>query len=252
MHLVLGRTYTPFGTYETSQVSDPLTLELGETNDTLPLLSWTDETFGADVWILGGETRKSADSSSQLDQLGARLGFTGQLGATTMEASLSWQNSIGTAAGPTDALDTKATDLDALIPGMAAHFLVQHGPVTFLTEYVGAMDSFASDELSWNGRGAQLRALNVETAVELELWHQPLVAGISYQRSQQALALGFSQQIWSGTISTRLAEGTNLSMEIRKNRDYALTDIATDGTGSLLRGSGQSGHTTTLQLASEF
>ncbi len=70
----VGKMYLPFGVFKTHFISDPQTLELGETNKTAALLKYANEMVEVEGGIFNGSVDR-ADRSDKIDDyvLGVRI-----------------------------------------------------------------------------------------------------------------------------------------------------------------------------------
>ena len=57
-----GRTVTPFGAFETNLVSDPLTLSIGETKETIVMLGYEHNGFTASAYAFNGDLDESSNT----------------------------------------------------------------------------------------------------------------------------------------------------------------------------------------------
>ncbi len=72
LFLTAGQIYVPFGAYETNLVSDPLTLEIGETRETALQGGFVRGGFNGSVYVFNGTNKK--DGKNQIGSWGANLG----------------------------------------------------------------------------------------------------------------------------------------------------------------------------------
>ncbi len=93
-----GRTYLPFGVFESNMISDSLTLELGETRDTTFMLSVEGENLYGSAFLYNGEN--SEDGDNRLDNLGVALGYAMEGDGTEFGLDVAYVDDIG----DTDAL----------------------------------------------------------------------------------------------------------------------------------------------------
>jgi hypothetical protein len=69
-----GEMYIPFGNFQTYMVSDPLTLELGETQEAAAQIGFDVNGFYGSVYAFNGDVDED-DSESHMDNYGANLGY---------------------------------------------------------------------------------------------------------------------------------------------------------------------------------
>mgnify|MGYP001246288567 CR=1 FL=1 len=73
LSLTLGQDYLPFGRYETALVNDTLALELGETRETMGMLTFSQSGLSLSAFVFNGDHDSS--NQSTLENFGLSLGF---------------------------------------------------------------------------------------------------------------------------------------------------------------------------------
>lgn len=235
-YLTIGRTVVPFGRFVSHLVSDPLTLELGETSETTALVGFKQGSFYGNAFVFNGDTDTGSDDT--IDNGGLNLGYALE-GETGFDISLSYLSDLSDADAITDAIGNTVEDD---VPAWNAYLAVTHGPFTALAEYLAASDSFATGELDFRGRGAEPSAWNVELGYTFELAGKESTFAIGYQGTDEALDLDLPEQRLLVGLSVALAEYTSVSFEWARDEDYAVAD----------GGTGEDSDTFTVQVALEF
>ena len=150
-----GRMYLPFGAFNSFVVSDPLTLELGETRETAVALSGEWRGFTAWVGAFAGE-REDAEN---IENAAAALGWSPVEGLTLGISALS---DLGEGAGYVDDLnDVLAGEGTAeKAAGLSAFLLLERGAWSLAAEVLGA-----AEDLEWTD------AEGAATALRPQAWH---------------------------------------------------------------------------------
>lgn len=160
-HLDGGRLYLPFGAFNSHLISDPLTLELGETSDTALVASWSlVERLSFKLGVFSGDTDVNGEDDS-VDSWVVALSGSPVEGITV---GASW---ISDLAESDNGLVTDAALHTDNVPGISAFFTATHGIFTVEGEYVTAVKRF-NDALVAGGEdlsGGRPRAWNLELAV---------------------------------------------------------------------------------------
>ncbi|KTG17254.1 MULTISPECIES: LbtU family siderophore porin [unclassified Guyparkeria] len=234
-----GQFYVPFGVYETAMVSDPLTLELGETRETAISAGIGQGGFSAEVYAFNGDL----EDENQVNSFGATAGYAGSVGGADLALSAGYINSLGESDGIEETVydNTGGADVDE-VGAWTANAVLGMGDVTLVGEYLTANDSFDAGELAFNGDGAQPAAWNVEASYGFDLLGKPASASIGYQGTDESVALGLPESRVLAALSVEIFRYTALSVEYAHDEDY---DIADGGTG-------ESAGTFLTQLAVEF
>lgn len=222
-----GKMYVPFGTFNSFMVTDPLTLDLGETNNTAALFALEGELWTLKAAIFNGETDTEGDSDN-IDS------WVASLEVTPAEGIAFGASYISDIAGSDNGLVTDQTLYISSAPGAAAFVSVALGPFGFEGEYVAAIKGFdkevvtAGEDLT----GSRPRAWNLELA-----W-------MPRERFQLALraegANDFQNDLtrYGATASYGLFENTVLALEYLRGAAKGPENDLT--------------HTATAQLAFEF
>lgn len=154
----VGRQYVPFGAFPSAFISDPVTLDLGETRETAVLLGYAREWFGLAAWAANGDA-EAYDGVGHINDWGASITLNPaefvELGASVLS----------------DFADTDAelvANYQKRVPGWSAYAVVGLGPVALSGEVLGAVGAFHENDLDEDGDGSgdQPLAWNLEVAWE--------------------------------------------------------------------------------------
>ena len=153
LYVDFGKMYLPFGRFESHFISDPLTLELGETNESAVVAGFRDDLMELSVGTFNGDINKTGEHD-RIDNYVASAVFT--LPETTesdlnLTAGISWLSNIANSGGLHDAMEEAAEDAGAN-PGEVTTKHHINGFNAFINfsfldrfcfnaEYVGAMDN---------------------------------------------------------------------------------------------------------------
>lgn len=243
-----GQTYVPFGAFETGAISDPLTLEIGETRETIARIGFETRGWSGSVFAFNGDV--DADAEDDVDQFGANLGFTAEFGEDANAAvGISYISSLGDSDSLQDVLIT--TSPGTHTGAWSAFANVNLGSWTFIGEYLSATEEFGVGTLAYNGSGAKPSAWNLEMDYGFNIFGRPASIAFAYQGTDEALGLGLPETRYLLAASTELDDNTTISLEWAHDRDYGASDTATTVDG-VITGTGNSADTITLQLAVEF
>jgi hypothetical protein len=242
VYLSLGQMYLPFGNYESHMVSDPLTLEIGEAREQAVLLGAEMGGAYATVYGFNGSTQDSA-AEDLIDKYGFNVGFAQETDQYNFDVGVGFINDISDSDGLTDALGATSLVAYEEVSGLAAYLLLKMGPVSFIGEYVTALDQFKSSHLGFNGVGAEPKAWNAELGYTLPIAGKETTFAVGYQGLEEAgLALLLPERRYLATASVGIFDNTKLSLEYAFSQDY---DVADGGTG-------KNAHSAILQLAVAF
>jgi len=231
--------------YETGAVADPLTLELGETRETVLQVGFESNGWSGSIFAFNGDV--DSDTDDQVDELGANLGYSAEFGnGSSVAVGISYISSLGDSDALQDVL-TNANPND-YTGGASAFASFSAGGWTILGEYLTATEEFAIGTLAFNGDGAKPSAWNLEVDYETTVFGLPTSFAAAVQGSNQALALELPETRYVLAASTEIQENTTLSLELAHDEDYDSDDTASGG----ITGTGKSADSVTLQLVVEF
>ena len=165
-----GKMYVPFGKFNSAMITDPLTLDLGETSDTAAVFGLAGPLWTLRAGVFNGEVDTSDDT---IDSFVVALELTPAEGVTLGASYISdlAESDIGLVGD--SALYTSS------VPGGSAFVSLALGPVGLEAEIVAALDDFAEDlvgaadltgrrPLAWNLEGAWIPADALQFVARVE------------------------------------------------------------------------------------
>ena len=255
-----GQIYVPFGAYETNLVSDPLTLEIGETRETTAQLGFVYGDFSGSAYVFNGDEH-DIKGDNQIGSWGANLAYAHE------EEDRAWAFGVGyiNDLGESDSLgelisDNRqeahdegvevdgfedgwlSTDPTERIGGWTANAAGTFSGFTVIGEYLSATEKFNRYSLSFKDRGAKPSAWNIELGYTFDIQGYENTVAVAYQGTDEALALELPKERLLVGWSIGIFDNTSLSLEYAHDKDY--------GTGE--GGTGKNADTVTAQLAVEF
>ena len=238
VYLQAGKMYVPFGNFESNMISDPLTLELGETRESAVLLGLEFEGFYAGAYAFNGDINEIGDDE-EIECFGFNVGYAFENDNFSLDIGAGWINNIGDSDVLTDALPG---EIDDYVDGVTAHAIFSIQGFTLIGEYLAANDEFELGELDFDGDGAEPESWNIEAGYTFEVAGHETTLALAYQGTDEALVLELPEERYMGTISVGLVEGLSLALEYAHDEDYDKSD----------GGTGDEADTVTVQLALEF
>ena len=235
LSLTLGQRYLPFGKFESNLVSDPLTYDMSHTLRTIAQLEFENETLSGSIYAYrGGRTDEQHDT---INHYGAHFSVVND----HFEWGIGYLNHFEDTHGPFEA--TQDINIgDETVSGLSTYVLAHFGHWNVIGEYLGALESFSPDILSFADRGAKPRTWNMEIGYQFDLLGKETVFAVAYQGSQDALPIELAQKRYGGAIAVEIFERTHLTLEYLREQDYSLEE----------GGTGKNSDTITLQCTLEF
>jgi hypothetical protein len=236
-----GKMYVPFGNFESHMISDPLTLELGETRESAALLGLEYCGFYVSGYAFNGDINEVGEDD-EIECFGFNGGYAFENEQFSLDIGGGWINSIGESDVITDALLTD--ELDDYVDGFCAHAIISWSGLTLIGEYVGANDDFETGELDFRGHGAEPEAWNIELGYTFPVGAREAFVAVAWQGTDEALALELPEDRYMAGVGIEVfaGSGATLSLEYAHDDDYDEND----------GGTGNEADMVTMQMALEF
>jgi len=184
LYLNVGKLYVPFGNFESHFISDPLTLELGETRESALTVGYVNEWMDVSVSAFNGDIDETGEDN-HIESYVASASFSlpeetvSNLG---IRAGVSYISNIADSDGLQDYLDEEygVDEIKDYISGWSVFLSVSFmDKLFFEAEYVGATDNFEESDLgldpgvkfepkTWNFELAYAATDQLEVAVKYE------------------------------------------------------------------------------------
>ncbi|PIP13240.1 MAG: hypothetical protein COX48_04770 [bacterium (Candidatus Stahlbacteria) CG23_combo_of_CG06-09_8_20_14_all_34_7] len=234
LHLKAGEICVPFGKFESSMISDPLTLEMGEMHETAVELGTQYFGFYSSIYAFNGDIDKSGNN--RIDNYGASIGYVIEKELYGLDVGVDWINNIIDSDKYSDIIAEKieeyntnniGLELRDYVPGFCAHAIFSLGPVTLIGEYISMLkepewniitdlflDSIIKDKkiVTWN--------------FELGYTFSPLGKETTFAAAIQGSENGdkyFPKERYIGSIGVNICEGVTLSLEYHRD-EYETVD----------------------------
>lgn len=193
----VGQFVVPFGTYDTNLLSDPLTLDMGETGDSGVIQA----DFEAGAATISAYAFNGQDDGD-INDFGINLGFA--LEDAGLGVNLGMINNF------------QGEEVNAI----ALSAMYENGPFTVIAEHVRASDAMAD--------GTEPSATNLELGYGTLLGGKPSTFAIAYQTTDDAQNLEnddaeplVAEKRLAAALTIGIMENTGLGFEIAKDTDYA-------------------------------
>ena len=142
-------------------------------------------------------------------------------------------------------------------PAVDIHGNLGYDRYNFSAEWVGAVQKFRTQDLSYNNRAAKPQAIQSEINMTFRAFNRPSSVGVGYQWSKDALALNLPQQRLVGVFNISIWKDTVESIEYRHDIDYPYNQV---GNGAAPNGvvnantvgTGSSSNTVSAQIGVYF
>ncbi|MBF0144626.1 MAG: LbtU family siderophore porin [Magnetococcales bacterium] len=248
--MTAGLMTLPFGRFDTLMVSDPLTLDLGETSETAAQVGFRYSHYSGSLYLFNGEAEKTG-TDSHLRGIGGNLAYDRDYDFGKVHMGSDIISALEDSNVITDS-DVDETTMLRHIPGLSLHGSLGMGPWTALAEYVTAMKKFDPGEMLWNSAGARPWAVNSELGYGWDLFGYQGTVAAGYQQTGEAGGLMMPKRRLRGGVNIALFENTDLALEWAHDRDYKSSDSSSVEGGTARVGTNDKSDSATLQLAVGF
>jgi hypothetical protein len=237
-YLTAGKFAVPFGTYETTMISDPLTLEIGETPQSAVQVGLEHPTgLSASVYTFNGDIDEDGEDDT-INCFGANIGFGLDAGRFGLEIGAGWINNIADSDGLGGWINDSGFTLKDYAGGFTGHVIVTFVPFMVISEYVAATDDI---EFTNSPKWEAPSAYNIEIGYTFELTGKESTLGIAYQGTNNCGGI-FPQTRLIASIGVCLVENVGVALEYAHDEDYDVSD----------GGTGDEADIVTVQLVLEF
>ncbi|MGA1869238.1 MAG: LbtU family siderophore porin [bacterium] len=245
--LTIGRMFVPFGNFATHFISDPFTLELGETSESALLFGYTKGLTSFSLGFCNGDISETDSSDDDMiNTFVMNLTFDIQSDNMPITFGVGYITNIA----DTDAMQSIATDddtgtnypyVDSSVGGLNVFLTSKSGPFTLEAEYIQAMSEFESGDLGLGTLdGKKPGAWNVELAYEVS--ERLEIAGKYEQTMDQEDIPDAFESRFGVAASYGLYDATTLGVEILNSTGYEPAGGGDEDTATSI----------TAQLAIEF
>lgn len=237
-----GQIYVPFGRFETNLISDPLTLEIGETRESTALLGFAHSDFSGSLYAFNGTNNKNGDS--RIDAWGAALDYAWESDRMSWGGGIGYISDLGDSDTLQDTIEDNLgnNDIHDQVGGWTINLDGQFGAFRLIGEYLAATERFEQGEIPWKQQGAKPKAWNLEAGYGFRLLNKDATFAVAYQGTNEALAFDLPKRRWLLGLSVDIQENTALSFEWAHDEDYDQDAGGTD----------RNADTLTAQLAVDF
>ena len=221
-----GRMAVPFGNFSTKLISDPLTLELAETKETVFQIGFERNGWKGSGYMFNGDSVKGGEDSS-LDQYGLNFGYAVETDSWDIDVGIGFINSMEDSDGISAALGPEGKNtigtMVGYIPGLSAHAALTSGPYSLVVEYITALKEFdkGNNELLSGNEGAKPQAWHSELSYDFGILGRHANVAVGYQGSKEAEEVdGLPKNRFLGGLSVEVEKNTTLGLEYYHDKNY--------------------------------
>ncbi len=281
LYLKAGRMYVPFGNFETNFVSDPLTLELGEIQESAYLFGASYKGVDFSVYFFNPDINENSDKNTDIiKSWGATLSLEfgsvnpGEPGSearesynnhvlrvlpdgTSLTMQFSYLNNLADTNDFKDAFDDNGwgSSVKDYVGGFHAFLMAEFCNFNLIAEYLGATDDFHKTDFGGINKKLQPETWNFEVGYTFPFFRgKDLTVAVKYEGSNDAAFIDpelFMEKQYGVAFSTNLFSNERWGTEVNLNMEY-LHGEADDSLVKFLGESIDSKDSVTVQLQATF
>jgi hypothetical protein len=237
-YLTAGKFAVPFGAYETNMISDPLTLEIGETYQSAVQAGLEHPSgFRGSAYTFNGDIDEDGEDDT-ITCFGANVGYGLEVGNIGLDIGAGWINNIADSDGLGGWIDDSGLTLKEYPGGFTGHVVVTVAPFMVIGEYVAAMDDLAFTN---DPKQEAPSAYNIELGYTFALMGKESTVGVAYQGTDNCGGIVPETRLIA-SIGVSIGENVGVALEYARDEDYEVRD----------GGTGDEADVITAQLALEF
>ncbi len=280
-YLKAGRMYVPFGNFETNFVSDPLTLELGEIQESAILGGVFYKGIDFSVYAFNPDINENKDNNPDIiKSWGATLSFefgpanAGSPGTEAHEAynnhilnvlpeditltmQFSYLNNLADTNDFKDAFGDNGwgSSVKDYVGGFHAFLMAEFKGFNLIAEYLGATDDFKKSDFAGIGKKFQPETWNFELGYTFPCWcNRDVTIAVKYEGSNDAAFIDpelFMEKQYGIAFSTNLFTNEKWGTEVNLSLEY-LHGEADDSLVKFLGSNIDNKDSVTIQLQGVF
>ena len=206
--LTAGKMYVPFGAYHSHFISDPITLEIGETNESAFLFGYGTKRYEVSIAFFNGDVGETGDDD-KIDDIVASITLRPVNGVTI---GASYISDLADSDADITGVGNGGTISD-VVSGYSGHINIEVGKVHLEGEYLAASDNYIASDISSSTSmsGTKPEAFNLEAMWQVNnAWS----IAIKYEGNDDfGGPQGFPEKQYGADFSYGLYENTIIDIE---------------------------------------
>ena len=213
LYLNAGQMYVPFGNFESHMISDPLTLDLGETRESAVIAGFATDWLDISAGVFNGDSDET-NEDDKIESYVAAAVLTlpeGTVSGFGLSAGASYISNIGDSDSLQEDIAAGPVTIKDYVAGYSAFLSISAlDRFFFNAEYLTAADEFEAGELSFDG-GLKFKPSTwyVELAVGVT---DDLEIAVRYEASDDGGDF-LPEKRYGATVIYGLFENTSLGLE---------------------------------------
>jgi hypothetical protein len=228
LSVIAGKMYIPFGVFNSHFISDPIVLELGETNETAAMVNYVEGPAEVSIGVFNGSVDDGGDDQIQDYFANVTVSLKGIVPLLDVaDLGAYYTSNIGDSDTMTATIGT--TSVQETIPAFGGFIEASYGPYSLYAEYIRAKEEFEVADLDVNGdgKGDKPEAFNIEAGYQLNPYTE---LAIKYEGNKEMF--NFPERQYGVALSYGLFYNVTAKVEAL-NGDYEDGNTRTLFTGQV-------------------
>ena len=161
------------------------------------------------------------------------LSYSYKTDKLALNSGISWINDLADSRGVSQTFQKARFEGNAdKVPGVNFNLGASYQAFSLTGGYIRAFDRYAPNQPSFTGNeNAEPGAWSSEIAYTTELLRKETVLAVGYLKSSEAMRLYLPEQRYVTKASMAIFDGTTLSLEYYRDRDYSVKNGGVNGDG---------------------
>ncbi|OGT43986.1 MAG: hypothetical protein A3F13_04475 [Gammaproteobacteria bacterium RIFCSPHIGHO2_12_FULL_40_19] len=245
VRFTLGRTYLPFGVYSKYAIIASFVHKLSEMTNIAAIVDLNYKPFFGSVYAFNMEGTLNGfgnPPSSQIENGGAEVGLTNLPEPGPSDSSIvrfprhqfgyAAQVSLVNNLAANNTIFNIISSTNRAVDAMNARIELIYYGWGIIANDIFALRPFLTKDITYNGAGAEPSAQDIALNYLFRIHSKPLLAGLKYEQSAQALFLSMGRFQYEFSLTYGINRFLSTSLQLYRSRNYASNDTGTYATGT--------------------
>ncbi len=239
--IAAGKQIIPFGRFESHMISDPLTLEMAETNNNAIISHFEKGEFHGSIYFFKGDIQNNSRYKSKI---GTHIIYSTKKNNLHIDFGLAYLSDLSESASLLEYFEDEKSDINTQhsVPGFAVNTLITTGDWHAIFEYISTTRRYDPSDMTFDAKGAQPSSFHVEISHDFLLANRVFNFATAIQGSDQLSGLDISKKRNMVSASTALQPQVSVAIEYMHVASYHTENSTKQASSDVV----------SLQLAAQF
>jgi hypothetical protein len=228
--LAIGNVAPTPGNYIATRFPYPMVL--WATNDSVPGETADFDSSSVFKTVSGFGEQQESGPSTTVKGGKSPFNYSYKKDKVSLNSGVSWINDLADSNGVSQAFQKAGFDGNTdKVPGVNVNLGASYQAFSLTGGYIRAFDRYAPNQPAFTGNESEPGAWTSEIAYTTELLRKETVLAVGYQKSSESMKLYLPEQRYITKASMAILDGTTLSLEYYRDKDYSVDDGGGNGDG---------------------